>query len=372
MNSQQTSYTNSGVDIDLGNQASKILYEAAKQTWENTKGKFGEVIVPFDDFSGLRAIRVGNLPTDIVASLGFDGVGTKIEIAERVGKHDTIAFDLFAMVCDDAVVRGGVPVLLGSVLDVNSLSQKNNGIEIIEQLALGYVDAAKEAGVAVINGELAELGSRVAGFGKFNYTWSSGILWFAKESKLFTGKEIDVGDKLIALQENGFRSNGLSLVRKIFSNRYGYDWHEITLNGKTLGEHVLTPSKIYSKIIAELRGGIFDEPKVKISGVAHITGGGIPEKLGRMLKPSGLGALIDEPFSPPEIIQRCQEVGDISNEEAYRAWNMGNGMLIATPESEKVLQLLSEKNVEAKICGEITGEKNISIRSKQTFLNLPL
>jgi phosphoribosylformylglycinamidine cyclo-ligase len=372
MNIQPATYTTSGVDVDLGNQASKILYEAAKETWENTKGKFGEVIIPFDDFSGLRAIRVGNLPHDTVACLGFDGVGTKIEIAERVGKHDTIAFDLFSMVCDDAVVRGGVPVLLGSVLDVNSLSQNNNGIEIIKQLASGYVLAAKEAEVAVINGELAELGSRISGFGKFNYSWSSGILWFAKESKLLTGKKICVGDKLIALKENGFRSNGLSLVRRIFSENFGNAWHEEELNGKNLGELVLTPSKIYCKIISELRGEIFGEPKVNITGIAHITGGGIPEKLERMLKPSGFGIKIKEPFSPPAIMKYCQDLGNISDEEAYRTWNMGNGMFIATPEAEKVLQLLSEKNVDAKICGEIIREKKISIRTNETVLHFPL
>ena len=114
-------YKSSGVNIELGDDVSKILYNAAKQTWDNRKGKLGELIVPFDDFSGVRAIDVSNLPTGTLMNIGFDGVGTKMELAERINDHRTIAYDLFAMVCDDAVVRGAEPVLIGSILDVNSL-----------------------------------------------------------------------------------------------------------------------------------------------------------------------------------------------------------------------------------------------------------
>src|SRR3990172_4852832 len=115
------SYKDSGVNMELGDDASKILYEAAKLTWENRKGKIGEVITPFDDFSGARVIDVSKLPEGSLLCLGFDGVGTKVEVAERINKHDTLAFDLFAMVCDDAVIRGGEQVLLGSILDINAL-----------------------------------------------------------------------------------------------------------------------------------------------------------------------------------------------------------------------------------------------------------
>src|SRR3989344_2927798 len=117
----QTTYKDSGVNPDLGDDVSKILYNAAKETWDSRKGTLGEVIVPFDDFTGVRAIDVSNLPSGTLMNMGFDGVGTKMEIAERVSNHRTIAYDLFAMVCDDAVVRGAEPVLVGSILDVNSL-----------------------------------------------------------------------------------------------------------------------------------------------------------------------------------------------------------------------------------------------------------
>ncbi|MEE9525799.1 MAG: AIR synthase related protein, partial [Candidatus Woesearchaeota archaeon] len=206
-------YKEAGVNIELGDDASKILYNAAKLTFENRKDDIGEVVVPFDDFSGVRAIDVSKLPKGSLMCLGFDGVGTKVEIAQRMDNHKTIAFDLFAMVCDDAIVRGAEPVLIGSVLDINSL---NDNIEKLKQLAEGYVAAAKSANVAVINGELAELGNAVGGFGEFNYNWCSGLVWFAAKDKLFTGKEIQAGDSIVVLKEKGFRSNGLSLVRKIF------------------------------------------------------------------------------------------------------------------------------------------------------------
>src|SRR3989338_7492340 len=159
---KQTTYADSGVNIYLGDDVSKILYNAAKQTWSNRKGRLGEVIVPFDDFTGVRAIDVSNLPAGTLMNIGFDGVGTKIELAEGLSDHTTIAYDLFAMVCDDAVVRGAEPVLVGSILDVYSIGKNGNSfIEQIKQLAQGYINAAKEANVAIVNGEVAELGDRV-------------------------------------------------------------------------------------------------------------------------------------------------------------------------------------------------------------------
>ncbi|MFA6528501.1 MAG: hypothetical protein WCT46_03090, partial [Candidatus Gracilibacteria bacterium] len=115
-----TTYSDSGVNIELGDDSSKIMYEAAKATWENRKGKIGEVVSPKDDFSGVRVVNVGALPKDSVMCMGFDSIGTKVEIAERTQKHDTVAFDLFAMVCDDAVVCGGEPALIGSIFEVNT------------------------------------------------------------------------------------------------------------------------------------------------------------------------------------------------------------------------------------------------------------
>lgn len=365
---KKLTYKDSGVDVELGDDASRVLYEASKATWDNRKGKIGEVISPFDDFSGIRVFDVSDLPKGSVACLGFDGVGTKMEIAERIGNHETVAFDLFAMVCDDAVVRGGEPAVLGSVLDVNSLgSDGKSYINFIKQLAKGYIEAASDAGVAVINGEIAELGARINGFGPFNYSWSAGLLWFAKKDRMFTGDEIKVGDKIVGLAEKGFRSNGLSLLRKILVSEYGENWHEQKFEGENLAKLALVPSKIYSKAVCTMTGGFADEPKAEVHGVAHITGGGLPGKLGRILKPSGLGAEISDPFEPGKLMLHAQELGDVPDDEVYRTWNMGQGMIIVTPEPEKVMEISKDHNIESKIIGEITKNPGIRIKSQGAF-----
>ena len=279
-----TTYAGAGVDVELGDKASAILYDAAKATWKNREGRLGEVVVPFDDFSGLRAVNLSGLPPDTMLCLGFDGVGTKAEIAERVGKHDTLAFDLLAMVCDDAVIRGGEPVVAGSVLDLNSLAGEGGArLDIIRQLAEGYVSAAADAGVAIINGEMAELGDRVGGYGGMNYNWCAGLVWLARKDRLITGTEVRAGDAVVGLREEGFRSNGLSLVRKILGDAHGDMWHEEVRGDTTLGALVLRPSRIYSRALVDMFGGVEGEPRAPIHAAAHITGGGLPGKLGRAL-----------------------------------------------------------------------------------------
>ncbi len=366
-----TTYSESGVNLDLGDKVSEIIYNAAKITWANRKGKLGEVIVPFDDFTGVRAIDVSNLPGGTLMNISFDGVGTKIEIAERMEKHATIAYDLFAMVCDDAVVRGAEPVLVGSILDVKSLSDANGAeyIDDVRELADGYINAAKCANVAVVNGEVAELGTRVAGYGNFNYNWGAAVVWFAKKERMFTGREIKVGDYLVGLQEDGFRSNGLSLVRKIMEKHKGQNWHDFPwLSGtETLGDSVLTPSRIYTSAIVDMFGGYDKEPKAEIHGVAHITGGGLPGKIKRMLKSSGYGACIIEPLNPPNIMLCAQAMGRVGDEEAYRVWNMGHGMVVVTPEPDNVMKIATEHKIKSQYIGKVTKDPAICIRNKGAY-----
>jgi len=360
----RTDYRSSGVNVELGNDASKVLYEAAKLTWNNRKGKLGEVVEIFQNFSGLRAIDVSGLPKGTFMNINFDGVGTKMELGERIAKHDTVAYDLFAMVCDDAVVRGAEPVIIGSVLDVKSLGKDGNShIDLVKQLAVGYIGAAKEANVAIVNGEIAELGARVGGYGEFNYNWSAGVVWFAKKERLLTGYEVKEGDYLVGLKEEGFRSNGLSLHRKIMKSVHGENWHEETYDGKNLAELALQPSRIYSGAVVDMFGGFAKEPKAEIHGIAHITGGGIPEKLGRMLRPSGLGANLEELFRPSNLMLYSQEKGTVTDEEAYRTWNMGQGMIIATTQPDKVVKVAKEHGIEAKIMGEVIKEPIVVLRN---------
>lgn len=359
-------YADSGVNIKLGDDASKILYEAAKKTFENRKDKIGEIILPFDDFSGVRVIDIGNLPKNSFMCMGFDGIGTKVEIAQRMNNHSTIAFDLFAMVCDDAIMRGAEPVLVGSVLDVDSL---DSNIEMVKQLAEGYIAAAKEANVAVVNGEIAELPGFVGGYGNFKYNWGAGIIWFADKDKLFTGKEIKEGDSIVVLQEKGFRSNGLSLVRKTFGLKHGEEWHNFDFEGEKLGNMVLVPSTIYSKTLVHMNGGFKTEGCCKIHGVAHITGGGLPGKLGRILKPSGLGAELNDLFEPCKAMKYCQKLGEVNDKEAYKTWNMGQGLAIITPEPNKVIEEAEKFNIKGQLAGKIINEKVIKIKSKGFFNN---
>jgi len=426
--SKGNTYADAGVNVELGDDVSKILYNAAKQTWDNRKGGLGELIVPFDDFSGVRAIDVSGLPEGTLMNIGFDGVGTKMKAAEALKDHTTIAYDLFAMVCDDAVVRGAEPVLIGSILDVNSLGNVfNSRINEVRQLAKGYIEAAKEANVAIVNGEVAELGNRVGGYGSpsfidnlalkhisvnmnrgnwkamknlssyfvsdddtrkndillqlkdsekefvymtnkmktLNYNWGAAVVWFANKDKMFTGNEIKEGDYLVGFKEDGFRSNGLSLVSRIMEKNAGKDWYssEGMSEDKTIGEEVLTPSRIYSGAVVDMIGGYNKDPKVEVHGVAHITGGGIPGKLGRMLKPSGLGAHINDPFHPPKVMEYIQGWGDVSDKEAYKTWNQGQGMIVATPDPQGVIEGANKYGIEAKKIGKVTEDPSILIRN---------
>lgn len=361
------------VNIELGDDISRMLYEASKQTHQNRPG----LLVEFhESFSGMRAIPASILKDseNMLFNLGFDGVGTKVEISERLDDHSVVAHDLFAMVCDDAVVRGAEPVAIGSILDVRQLEDNEHTRKAVRELALGYVAAANTAGVVVVNGEVAELGDRIGGHGDFNYNWGASVLWFAHKERILTGHQIQSGDALIGIVEQGFRSNGITDVRKAMLEHYGPKWHnEIVQNlGElSLGRLVQKPSTIYSRFVSELTGGfdIEKEPKAKITGVAHITGGGQPSKLGRMLEPSGLGVVIDGPIDPPAVMKHVQELRGFSDEKAYGKWHMGPGMVIATPEPEKVIIEAKKHALEAQKIGEVVDEPVIRIKNRGIIQN---
>lgn len=365
-----STYAESGVDVNVEEQAAKILYKAAKTTWANRAKALGEIVTPFDDFSGLRAIRVENLPVGTLMNVGFDGVGTKAEFAERSGHYESLAYDLIAMVADDAVIRGGEPVLVGSILDINTLGTDEKRLQIISALAEGYTKAAAAAGVAIINGELAQLGSRVSGYGDgFHLSWGASCVWFANEERMITGQEVSPGDTVIGLREPGLRSNGISLIRRVLEQKYGPKWHEQSLNGTPIIDLALSPSVIYSKALVDMFGGwnLGQPHRAKIHAAAHITGSGLAGKLGRALKPSGLGASIDNPFDPPALMTHVQEVGSVTDEEAYRTWHMGQGMVIITPEPHPVLAVARAHHLEGQVIGTVTKSPAIRISSRGAF-----
>lgn len=356
------------VNIALGDDVSKMLYEASKLTHDNRPGLVREA---YQSFSGFRSISLGqfNDIANLEMNLGFDGVGTKVEVSERLDDHSVVAHDLFAMVCDDAVVRGAEPMAIGTILDIRQLDDTEHTREAVRQLAYGYVAAASLAKVVVVNGEVAELGNRVGGQGTFNYNWGAAILWLAHKDRVLTGDQILPGDSLVGLAEYGFRSNGITDVRKAMIEHYGDDWHNKVvreLGDVSLGRLVQRPSIIYSGFMSELTGGhdIKKEPLAQVTGVAHITGGGQPSKLGRMLEPSGLGAEIADPIVPPEIMLKMQELRGFDDKTAYGKWHMGPGMIIATPEPEKVLKVAETRGVIAKEIGQITKKPDIRIRNR--------
>nr|MBA4404828.1 hypothetical protein [Nanoarchaeum sp.] len=354
---------------------STLLFEAAKTTWEHRKGNIGEIFSPNDNFSGLRYVKIDNLPTGTILSSNSDGIGTKIEISERLEDFTTIAYDLFAMVCDDTVSKGLEPIIINTVLDVNTLNLHE---QQVSQLIQGYTNAALDSNVAIINGETAELGSRVYGYGPFNCNWSATAIGIGNIRRAITCQDIRPNQYLVGLKEKCFRSNGLTLARQTLEFALGEEWHNITFNNSTLGRLALTPSTIYTEAIVDLFGGwnLEREQKAKLLGVAHITGGSIPEKLGRVLRVKGYGAKIDDPFEPSEIMKECQRLGRISDEKAYSNWNMGQGMILITEEPEKVMQVLSTHSIESKVIGKTTYNNEIRIKSKgyysrNSFLSYP-
>lgn len=355
-------YAAAGVDLEHGDAASRLLYEAAQRTWTQRRDRLGAVIIPHDDFSGIRAVDVGGLPPGTVMGMGFDGIGSKIEIAERMGVWNTLAHDLFAMVCDDAVTQGGEPVVLGTVLDVNRVQ-----LDAIAQIAEGYVTAAGTAGVAVLNGELAECGSRLSGYGPFTCNWGAGVVWFGRRDRLLSGTRLQAGDAIVGLAESGCRSNGFTLLRQILRRRHGDDWHAKPYNGTTLGDLALQPSRIFAKAVVDMLGGVEGEPRATLHGVVHVTGGGVPGKLGRLLRRANLGADISSPLPPGPLLTYLQEQGPVSDREAYRVWNMGHGMLLCTPQPDAALEVAERHGLEAQVVGRITSQRGIRLYSRGCF-----
>ncbi|MDO9578522.1 MAG: phosphoribosylformylglycinamidine cyclo-ligase [Candidatus Cloacimonadales bacterium] len=340
-------YKKAGVDIKIGDAASKIAYEFAKSTFSSRKGMIGEPLVEDGSFAGL--IDMG----DFYLVQGDDGVGTKIEIAEKIGKFDTMGYDLLAMVADDAVCLGAETISITNTLDTNKVD-----VNVVAALLQGLATACKEQKVVIPGGEIAEVGKSVNG-----NVWNATAVGILEKDKVITGKNIKVGDKIIALKEKGFRSNGFSLVRYIIEQKMGKEGYlQQSPFGRSWGEALLEPSQIYSAALLEILGRYGENRKIEIMGIAHITGGGIPGNFNRILKKTGLGAKFDNLIQPSEIVKAIQEMGNVAEEEAYKTWNMGNGMmLVVAPEDvKKTLELLS---LDAQLVGEIIEEKQIVIES---------
>jgi phosphoribosylformylglycinamidine cyclo-ligase len=294
---------------------------------------------------------------------------------------------LIAMAVDDGVRDGGEPVGIQTILDVNQVVGDPDDPEQVEymrvmmqQLIQGYVDAANAAGIVISGGELAELGDRIGGYEdperpfNFHYNWGATAVSYVHDDREIDGTAIQQGDALVGFQETGFRSNGITDVRKAFVNKWGEHWHKETLptlGGIAIDRLALAPSQIYTPAIVDLTGGydMSREPQARVHGVAHITGGGQPSKLGRMLQPSGLGAHIEDPIKPADIISYAQDMLGWSDEKAQQKWNGGSGMIVATPDPEKVIAVAERRGIVAKHIGEVVNSSTIVIANRGARAN---
>ncbi|MBI4818686.1 MAG: phosphoribosylformylglycinamidine cyclo-ligase [Deltaproteobacteria bacterium] len=343
----------SGIDVELGDRCSATAYRWAQRTFAQRAGGAGEI----SDFAAPFSVgmRFGNQRLAMTS----DGIGTKIEVAERLGTYETLGHDLVAMVVDDLICNGVEPSCLANILDVDHLDEST-----VDALMRGLHDAATLAKVAVAGGELAELGDRIGGYGSgMHFNWCATAVGLLPEGRdAIDGRRITAGDSVVALECLGFRSNGFSLARRVLTAVFGERWHEAAFDdGTPVGPALLRPSRIFCRAIhAALTAGL------SLHGVAHITGGGIPSKLRRVLRPTGLGASLDSLFDPPPAMRFVQSLGSVSARVAYGTWNMGNGMLVVLPESEvePLVRIAGEFGFPARAAGRIHESPMLVIEAR--------
>lgn len=350
----------SGLDIDLGNLCSKDAFGWAKQTFSNRADRAGATALKVDGaFSNL--LLFGNQRIGIAS----DGIGTKIELAERTGIYDTLGYDLVAMVADDLATAGFEPTNISNIIDVNQLDRA-----IINDLMRGLAEACTYAGMSISGGEIAELGNRIGGYGpNMHFNWCSTAIGILPEplAQPFDGTAVKEGQTVVALRARGFRSNGFSLIRRVMQAAYGDTWHnEVYDEEQTWGQVLLTPSLIYTPLINRLI-----QSGVQLAGIAHITGGGIADNFSRVLKANQLGAELNQLFEPLPVMQRLMELGDVAPKDAYLYWNMGNGMLLVA-DNDQVDGILAQAHAldyAAQVAGTITGTPHIRLTTPLAVLD---
>ncbi len=333
--SDSLTYSDAGVDIDKANKLVSTINEIAKRTARS--GVMGEL----GGFGGMFSLNTANLDRPVLVS-STDGVGTKLKIAFMLDKHDTIGIDLVAMCINDIIVQGAKPLFFLDYLSMGKLDN-DQAADIIK----GIGEGCQQAQCALIGGETAEM----PGFYQNNeYDLAGFAVGIVDNSKIIDSTEIRVGHKLIGLASSGLHSNGYSLVRKICFEVLNLELDEkISELGKTLGEELLTPTRIYTEPILSL---IKDLP---IHGLAHITGGGIVDNILRII-PKACNIMIRrDSWEVPPIFPFLQAAGKISEPEMMRTFNNGIGMVIVVPDhtAEDLLQRLTAMNQKAFLIGEV-------------------
>jgi phosphoribosylformylglycinamidine cyclo-ligase len=330
-------YAAAGVDIAAGDRAVDAIAGLVRSTYRP------EVLGDIGGFGGLFKVPGGYREPVLVAST--DGVGTKIEVARALGRFTTIGIDLVAMCVDDLVCQGAEPLFF---LDYQALGRLDP--QLVAQLMEGIAEGCRRAGCAILGGELAEHPGSMAP-GQFDLVgFAVGI---AERDRLLGPHRVQPGDRLVGLMSPGLRSNGYALARRALLDVAGRSLDDPAFEGasRTLGEELLAPSVIYAPAIVALLGAS------EVGAIAHITGGGLPGNVPRML-PDGCRAVLDRSrWDVPRIFEEIRLAGDIDDEEMVGVFNLGLGMVVAVPAGEVAgaLAVLGSHGHQPRVVGEVVA-----------------
>ena len=333
MKSYSESYKAAGVDVTAGYESVRLMKNDVERT------KIPGCISGIGGFGGLFQLDLSGMKEPVLVS-GTDGVGTKLKIAMLLDKHDTIGIDCVAMCVNDIICCGARPLYF---LDYIAIGK--NFPEKVAQIVKGVADGCVMAGCALVGGETAEHPGMMAEDEYDIAGYSTGIV---DKSEIIDNNTIKEGDAIIGIASSGVHSNGFSLVRKVFNINEQKVKTFIPELGKSLGEALLTPTRIYVKPVLDLIS------KLPVKGISHITGGGFYENIPRML-PDGVSAKINKGSFPVlPIFSLIQKEGNISEHEMFNTFNMGIGMAIAVDKenAEKAVDILEQNGEKAYIIGE--------------------
>lgn len=338
-------YKKAGVDIEAGYQAVELMKEHVKGTMRP------EVLGGLGGFSGAFSMSaIKNMEEPVLLS-GTDGVGTKIKLAFLMDRHDTVGIDCVAMCVNDVACAGGEPLFF-----LDYIACGKNYPEKIASIVKGVAEGCKQAGAALIGGETAEHPGLMP---EDEYDLAGFAVGVADRKNLITGEGIKEGDVLIGIASSGVHSNGFSLVRKVFEmTKESLDTYYDEL-GKTLGEALLTPTRIYVKALKSIK-----DAGVVVKGCSHITGGGFYENIPRML-PDGINAVVKkESYEVPAIFKLLQKKGNISEQMMYNTYNMGLGMVLAVAPADvdKTVAAIQAAGESAYVVGQCeAGTKGVTL-----------
>ena len=338
-------YKKAGVDIEAGYRSVELMKEYVRETVRP------EVLGGLGGFSGAFSLSaIKNMENPVLVS-GTDGVGTKIKLAFVMNRHDTVGIDCVAMCVNDIVCAGGEPLFF-----LDYIACGRNYPEKIASIVKGVAEGCKQAGAALIGGETAEHPGLMP---EEEYDLAGFAVGVVDKKDLITGENIKPGDVLVGIASSGVHSNGFSLIRKIFvmTNESLNTYYDEL--GKTLGEALIEPTKIYVKAMKSIR-----EAGVIVKGCSHITGGGFYENIPRML-PDGVTAVIEKNSYPiPPIFELMKKNGDLEEKMMYNTYNMGLGMVLALDpaDADKAIEAITAAGEKAYVVGSIkAGEKGVSI-----------